>query len=306
MSQKTSFQRLFVILDRLNKGETLCIKSIASEFEVSERTVYRDFELIQETWGDFMTSEGKCYKAYKKELLGDILRGTDLSLLSSAVRIVNSGKLKTNIDKKVKSLIDKSEAIYSFNTKPFEVLTNPDCVAAIEKAIFYRQKVKIKYSSRGTIVNFNVNAYKIIFMNENFYLAGEVDKDKPYILLRVSMIKDVTVLSDTFIIKPKMKLFIDSIQTPFAQYKEDSNNIKVVTAVNADILKYFEAKKYLPSQKIGKTLEDGTTIVSFDITAAQEFVDLAIKWMPKMKILSPQFVKSRVKKELLKKMEGLV
>ncbi len=64
MSQKSSLYRTIEILKHLNEGKKLCVTRLAEEYEVSDRTIRRDFELIRERFGDFMSKEGECYRAY--------------------------------------------------------------------------------------------------------------------------------------------------------------------------------------------------------------------------------------------------
>jgi len=306
MSQKNSFQRLFVILKRLNEGKTLCVNEIANEFEVSDRTVRRDFELIKETWGNFLTKTGSSYKAYNKTILSDVLKGSDLSTLVSAIKVVEAGNFKFKADKSLKVLIDKSKNIYSFKTKPFEEVKNKDIVSSLEIAISYKQKIEVFYTTATGDKVFYIDPYKIIFINENFYVAGAINKKDPFILLRISLIKKINVLQDTFYIKRDLELFINNkIQTPWSKFNPGKDDMIIVVEVDKSILKYFEMKKYLPSQKIGHLLDNGNTTIFFTVTTSKEFHELAIKWMPKMKILSPQKVKSSIKKELLSKLSGL-
>jgi len=48
MSQKSSLHRTIEILKHLNEGKQLCVTRLAQEYEVSDRTIRRDFELIKE------------------------------------------------------------------------------------------------------------------------------------------------------------------------------------------------------------------------------------------------------------------
>ena len=61
MSQKSSLYRTIEILKHLNQGKKLCVTQLSQTYEVSDRTIRRDFELIRELFGDFMSKEGECY-----------------------------------------------------------------------------------------------------------------------------------------------------------------------------------------------------------------------------------------------------
>lgn len=87
MSQKSSLYRTIEILKDLNAGKKLCISNLATAYEVSDRTIRRDFELIKEIFGDFVSKEGECYQAYKKVLLEDVLNARDLMTLANIVNL---------------------------------------------------------------------------------------------------------------------------------------------------------------------------------------------------------------------------
>ncbi len=70
MSQRSSLYRTIEILKALNEGKKLCVSSLAQLYEVSDRTIRRDFELIRELFSDFMRKEGECYQAYEKSPAG--------------------------------------------------------------------------------------------------------------------------------------------------------------------------------------------------------------------------------------------
>jgi len=48
MSQKSSLHRTIEILKHLNDGKQLCVTRLALEYEVSDRTIRRNFELLRE------------------------------------------------------------------------------------------------------------------------------------------------------------------------------------------------------------------------------------------------------------------
>ena len=63
MGQKSSLYRTVEILKMLNEGQKLCITNLAYAYDVSDRTIRRDFELIKELFGNFIIKEGECYQA---------------------------------------------------------------------------------------------------------------------------------------------------------------------------------------------------------------------------------------------------
>jgi len=56
------------------------------------------------------------------------------------------------------------------------------------------------------------------------------------------------------------------------------------------VKRYFEVKKFLPSQKVIKKKNENL-ILSYTINNDEEIILLAKRWLPYMKILSPERVK---------------
>lgn len=304
MSQKSSLNRLLTILKRLNKGKKIRIEHIADEFECSTRTVRRDFKLIQETFDDFLLKSGEDYYAIKKNILNDVLMGTDLATLNSVVEVFTSSGSKFKMDKNLQKKYENSKKIYKLTNKPFEELNNREVVAKLESAIDYRQVIKIVYKKIDKEIIMELKPYKIILLNENFYLASENSKGI-FTLSRIGLIKNIETLSNTFYHNPKMLQFIDhKIQTPWGKFYDNGKDIEILVEVQENIARYFKMKKYLPSQKIVEEKEDGFLQIKYIVSNLSEFTELAIKWVPKMKILSPQKLSNMVEKELRYKLRA--
>lgn len=169
---RNALYRTLDILKRLNDGQKLCVSQLDLEYEVSSRTIRRDFEIIREIFGDFLSKEGDCYKAFKKVILDEVLNASNLMTLSNIVNIFDTIKLSDQISDSTKSLIKKAEDIYDFKTRPFEKLTNFEILEKLEHAIKFRKEIKIAYKTQEKTFYAKIQPYKIVFLNENFYLVG--------------------------------------------------------------------------------------------------------------------------------------
>ncbi len=303
MSQKSSTYRVIEILKMLNDGKSLYITDLANRYHVNKRTIYRDIELICEIFGDFITKNRGYYKAYKKVLLEDVLNATDLMTLSNIITLFGEVSIQNSIQKNTKELVKKSLSIYEFKIRPFEVIKNRTIIKTIEHAIKFQKELNIEYKiSRGSI-KFSFYPYKILFLNENFYLVGENLQKNRFEFLRISLIVNATDTKKNFFLDYDIVEFIKHIQTPWTTY--NSSEIIVKLRVSKDIRKYFQLKKYLPSQKIIQTFQNGDIEVQYKIHNLKEIEDIIIKWLPKIQILSPESLKTMIKRSLKKKLKGL-
>ncbi len=303
MSQKSSLYRTIEILKMLNSGKKLCVSNLAMVYEVSNRTIRRDFELIRESFGDFMRKDGECYKAYKKVLLEDLLMGSDLMTLANIINLFGQASMEESIDEQTKDLVKKSLRVYDFKTRPFEHVENREIVKKLEYAIKFNKEIRIEYQiSRGSTKRW-FQPYKILFINENFYLAGENISKKNFEFLRTALILDIEESKKTFYQKTDMIDFIQTIQTPWASFGKEEITVRL--RMDSKIRKYFFMKKYLPSQKVIQTFEDGDIEVEYVVSNLREVEELVIKWLPHIKIIAPKNLKRMIKKVIGKKLAGL-
>ncbi len=163
--------------------------------------------------------------------------------------------------------------------------------------------IDLKYQQREKIVLYDdIKPYKILFMNDNFYLACEVNNKYKFMMFRISRIIDVSETDIAFYQDVDVKDFIDNIQTPFTAYREDYRDhlIDVIVEVDKAKASFFKNKQYLTSQKIIETKENGNLIVSFTVTQALEVEDLIKKWIPFVKVLEPFSLDEKIKSDIQK------
>jgi len=303
MSQKSSLYRTIEILKLLNEGKKLCVTNLATAYEVSNRTIRRDFELIKEIFSDFMSKEGECYQAYKKVLLEEVLSATDLMTLANIVNLFGVTNKKSLISDKTKGLIEHSISVYDFKSRPFENINNTEVIKKLEHAIKFNKEIKIRYKSERTVSESRFNPYKILFVNENFYLVGENSSKSQFEFRRISMIEEAIYSKKTFNSHKEIDSFIKSIQTPWAVFGK--KEIVVKLRIAKKVQRFFIFKKYLPSQEVVDTFDDGDIEVHYKVSSLNELEELVIKWLPHIKIISPQGFKKMLKRTLKQKLISL-
>jgi hypothetical protein len=70
-----------------------------------------------------------------------------------------------------------------------------------------------------------IKPYKILFMNDNYYLTAEVNNDYKYSMFRINNISNVNIENYEFEFDYDLLDFIINIQTPFAKYQENYKEI---------------------------------------------------------------------------------
>ncbi|MFK7780144.1 MAG: WYL domain-containing protein, partial [Candidatus Gracilibacteria bacterium] len=202
----------------------------------------------------------------------------------------------------INTKIKKSKECYEFITKPYETKKGDvKLLKEIEQAINWKRYTTVIYKVGDALVEYEVKPYKIVFMNENFYLACEnTDEEYPFTIFRLANIESIKLHTKTFHIDFDIAEFIKHIQTPFPKYIPNFKKhlIEVIVEVPASKARLFKAKKHLASQKELETKEDGTLVLSFKVTQELEMEELVKKWIPHMKVVTPLSLKEKIEDDL--------
>lgn len=298
MGKESSTQRLIEILRDLENGKTLCLSNLALKYNTSERTIRRDFELIENVFGDILISPRTgCFQIVNKQLLENVLNSTELYMLKNILKLSDKSKLSLSkdIDDNIKQAILKedSNSPYAFKQKPYEeIYDNKDKFKFLEHAIKFRKEITFKYKNINKVNHFTLKPYKILFLSENFYLASEIElkHGTNFTLSRIALIDDLAQTGKTFNYNPDIMNFIGYIHSPWATYKPNfKQHLKeVIVEVKKDQAKYFKLKKFFPTQKILNEDEDGKLTISYTVTSENEILGLVKQWIPYMKVIQPK------------------
>ena len=309
--------RVLELLKRFNDGQQVCIRMLQNDtmwFGKSEKTIRRDLDVIKEYFPDSFElirggkGEKGCYKAITKDVFSNFMNKDTIALMVQTFNIAQRNNILESLDiddadkRIIESKIKKSKECYEFITKPYETKKNDIyLLKEIEKAIYGRRYTTVMYKQGTTTVEYEVKPYKIVFMNENFYLACEnTNEEYPFTIFRIINIEDITLSAKTFHLNPDIEDFIKHLQTPFPKYTPSfrKNLVEVIVEISPEKARFFKAKKHLASQKEIESKEDGTLVLSFTVTQEMEIDDLVKKWIPHMKVISPLSLREKIKDDL--------
>lgn len=298
--------RVLELLKRFNDGRVVTISELLTDplWEgKSEKTVRRDLEVIKEYFPqsfECVRGIGGAYRAITQSAFNDFIDHKMLSLMVLAYNLAQNSSLFENfnidneLSKTIKTKINNANACYEFISKPFESgLGNSEILKSLEFAIKHKRKINLTYNGEKELRYNEIKPYKIVFMNENFYLICE--NDEIVSKFRVIKIKSVDVLSNTFYINPSISAFIKNMQTPFAKYDKDIKFVEIILQIDKSKAHFFKLKKFFRSQKIIEELENGDIKVWYKFTCIDEIISFVLSWLPNVKILEPLHLKEKIK-----------
>jgi len=308
--------RVLELLRRFNDGQKVCIDALSKDpiWEgKSEKTIRRDLDVIKEYFPESFElihgGEKGCYKAITKDIFSNFMDKDTLALMVQTFNIAQRNNILEGLsisedDKRIiNSKIKKSKECYEFITKPYETKKGDIALLKeLEIAIEKRRCATIIQKERSGVKAYDVKPYKIVFMNENFYLVCEnISEEYPFSIFRLTNIEKVNVQAQRFHINPDIEDFIKEMQTPFSKYTPSfrKHMIEVKVEVSSEKAKHFKAKKHLASQ-LEKENDDGTVTLTFKVTQEMEMEELVKKWIPHMRVISPISLKQKIEDDLLK------
>lgn len=286
--------RLRVILQRLNDGEALSVKELAKEFNVSVRTIQRDFnEKLVSSYPIFQENKKwKMQDGFKIEKIRDI---DDKIVLDIIEKITDGmGSVFASKSKKLLNKIKNEEYNPIYAKLNMEDVSNRlSDINLLEQAIKNKQAISCQYTQNEATYQTTIKPLKIVNFEGFWYLiALRGENIRKYYFKSLSNIK----LTDTiFEIDTKIdELLNNSISIWFNQEKEP---FTVTLFAQKDISKYFQ-RRPLTTQSITSINQDGSIEFEVKITHEMEILPIIKYWIPYLHVVKPLWLKDMLQKDL--------
>lgn len=291
----TKLMRFVSILSRLNNGESLSVKELAIEFNVSTRTMQRDFNdrlvhlypLVQEN------KKWKMRDGYKLEKSQSVEDEIVLDILEKITQSIG-GKFSVQAQKllsKIKN-VDYNPIYTKLNIEDISDKFNE--IQIIEIAIKEKRELECSYfKENNTSDRVQIQALKIANFEGFWYLIALKDGElKKYYLKNISkpILLDINFTSDE-----KLDILLENSISVW--FNKDVEPFEVKLFADQKATKFFK-RRPLPTQYIESTNTDGTMEFSIKITHEMELLPLLKYWIPHIFIIEPASIRNLVKDDL--------
>ena len=286
--------RLTIILAKLNDGEALSVKELAQEFNVSTKTIQRDFNErlsgfhIYQDKKKWKMQEGfsiEKTKSLQEQLVLDIIEKMTESI---------GGKFATTSHRLLSKI--RNEEFNPIYTKlNIEDISDKFSeIQIIEKSIKDKTELECSYENeREGTFRTNIQPLKIVNYEGLWYLVAMRDNYvEKYYLKTLSNIKETSI---TFTVEENIEeLLENSINIWF---KSDVEPFEVKIYADEVATKYFK-RRALPTQIIETLSEDGTMEFAVTITDEMEIIPIVKYWLPRLRILEPSWIAEMIDADL--------
>jgi len=296
ISKDKALIRLIDILAKLSNNERYNAKELADEYGVSVRTIQRD---IKERLDYFFPIEKDNFGKYKfidgTNINKSYLNPDEMMLISLALSqfqdVSDFDKLTNSTLKKL--LQPKLFNPYFIKQDDLEDLDiDSELIENLELAIKEQKHIKIIENDSYIVVE----PYKIAAYEGIWYLVAKDERDQKTKTFLLSKIYNIEILNH------KHKVSQQNIQKlldhTHSAWFEDGQCYTVKVKVYSNIAYFFKQKEFLQSQKIEEELEDGSLIISFEISHDEDIDSMIKSWIPDIEVISPVRYKNKIIREL--------
>jgi predicted DNA-binding transcriptional regulator YafY len=175
-------------------------------------------------------------------------------------------------------------------------------VQQLESAIKSRQEISCSYAFGDKSRIVDLKPLKIANYEGFWYLIAldaRNDVLKKYYLKNISQI---TIKDETFTTDGKLDdLLENSISVWF---QKDVAPYRVTLALSLTVAKYFQRKPLSKTQKVEEMRDDGSMVISVEITDDMEIVPVVKYWLPHIRVLSPESIRNAIAEDIRTYQEG--
>lgn len=297
--------RLVSIIMMLLDKKRIGAQELASMFEVSSRTIYRDIEAINMAGIPIRSISGVGggfeimpeYKIDKKVFstadLSAILMG--LSSLSNMVR----GDELVSALAKVKSFIPAEKA------KDIEIKTNQICIdlspwignrnirpylETIRTALQDCKLLSFEYTAhRGNKTVRTVEPYQLVLKSSHWYFYGYCCTRNDYRLFRLSRMSKLQMEQETFVPRDYQKPILDFEEILVAMQTEVK--IRIHKSILDRVLEYCTFDQFTPDG-------DEHYFVNFPFIENDYYYDILLSFGDKCECLEPLHIRTEIKRKI--------
>jgi predicted DNA-binding transcriptional regulator YafY len=279
---QTALIRQTTIFNRLNMGETLNVKALATEFGVSVRTIQKDFnERLCQTYdivdlghGNYAFAEGLCYKGAEDE---------ETKIAISLMKSLQHHAVP-QMDSFVDSAIEATkyyEEMFIFDLD-FEEILDMNMFKVILKAIQWKLGISFEYTRYdGKCTEVTVHPYRIANFGSFWYLIAydlKYEQIKSYYFGSIEKLK---TLYENFTDDPKVEQALkDANSMDSVWYKNES--LEVILRIKDDAMHYLSRK--IPSRMEIIEHNDVWMRCRLHYYHEKELFTFVRKWIPDIRI----------------------
>lgn len=303
--------RLLALIVELQAKHWQRAEDLASTFEVSKRTIYRDMLSLMESGVPVISSPGQGYGLDEGYFLPPLsfttdesivlLLGTDFmaqtfdSQYQSAARLATS-KIRAVLSQRLRDEVDDLQTSMRFiAANPIAATTRPEMLQQLRRAIIQRRTVHMNYHTRsadnqevgGSQTTRDVDPYALIHLDNTWYLSGYCHLRHDTRNFRLDRIDDLKILSTSFK-RPQ------NFQVGPKPRSEADITVRVL--FKPAVARWVQEDSFFYVKQM-ETTPDGL-LVTLRVRQESDLVQWLLGWGSNVRVLEPDSLQARLASEL--------
>ncbi len=274
-------ERLENILKRLEIGEKLSVKALASEFGCSTKTIQRDINERLPMLRKYLSIEFEPTRVGK--------------LITLEKQIAFS-----NFNDDIRALKNNNSHLFA-NISIENMDRQSKNIQTIESAISSKHYVGFDYQANNKSIKILLIPLKIICFDGLWYLIGQNSKYNEIRKYYIKNISNLRVLDRATDIQKSIDKKIKRAMNVW--FDANANEYEVRLYAQKEIAKYFMRMPISATQTIISKDNDGGVELSIMITNDNEIIPTVLKWIPNLFVLSPKALKEKIDKAVISFLE---
>lgn len=310
MSQK--LVRLIRIIIAIQNRPGVTSGELAELFEVSERTVYRDIDVLCNSYIPIVSDRGKGYRFLNRFAMyppdwTEEEKNAFLMLPSVAEQLQGliTPEMNSAIEKVIatqhKHHANSAEAVEQFSKaiqlgKPAYQKNHTNVLPDILRAILERRSVQMKYysQSRETWSVRKLDPYYLIPRDMRFYIVGFCHLNQEIRMFRLSRCEWAELLPDTYVLD---EFDLNQYMKHTWSVIRGNDNIRFKVRFDHMVARYVEEEEMFLRPTFRKR-KDGSLEMEVTVNHELEFLQWIRQYGPHAEILSPSRYRDKMREEL--------
>lgn len=285
--------RLNTIISKLNSGEALSVKELALEFNVSERTIQRDFNnrliSLYPIYQD--KKRWKMQDGYKIEKSTDIEEMIILDILEKM-----TDGLGSKFSNKAKTLLSKIKnndfnPIYA-KLNMEDISSSLSVIAELESTIKNKKAIECMYDFGDYSRAVELKPLKVANYEGFWYLIALDARNDVLKKYHLKSVSNIQIKDYTFTVPKELQENLDNSISIW--FNEGVEPYEIELFLDKHAAKRIKRKPISKTQHITKEYKDGSIDISLKITDDMEIIPIISYWVPHITVISPQSLKEQI------------
>ena len=302
--------RLLAIVLELQGRDRVTAEELAHTFEVAKRTIYRDIAALNASGVPVVSAAGQGYWLMEGYFLPPVSLTPDEAVMLVLGSEVMAGSFDAQYQAAATSASRKIEAVLSeavqrdvtyfkenvrFINLESKVLSDvPETLQRVRRAILGQKSLHLHYFKRaedsgGELTERTVDPHGLIHFNGMWLLSAYCHMRRAMRMFRLERVRQVTVLAETFTRQPDFSIHeLHEFQT--------QTHLTVELLFDPEVAQWVRERP-VPYPSAYEDTPEGLR-VTVKVRQPSEIMGWVLGWGAKVRVLSPEPLRARLKEEL--------